>query len=64
MDLTNGLGVGNRLACVGLTEAFFNFCQETKPFDSIFKRGCVREQLDSLKNSLLDGLSSHDNHLM
>ena len=58
-DLTNGLGVGNCLARIGLTKAFFNFRQEAEPFDSILKRGGIRKPLHNLKDFLLDRFSGH-----
>jgi len=63
-DLTNSLGVGNRLSRIGLTKAFLDFCQEAEPFDRIFKGGGIRKPLHNLKNLLLDRFSGHDNHLV
>jgi len=63
-DLTNGLGVGNRLARIRLAKAFLDFCQEAEPFDRILKRSGIRKPLHNLKDLLLDRFSGHRNHLV
>jgi hypothetical protein len=63
-DLTNGLGVGDRLARIALTKAFLDFRQETEPFDRILKCGGIRKPLHSPNDFLFDGFSGHRNHLV
>jgi hypothetical protein len=63
-DLTNGLGVGNCLAGIGLTKALLDFCQEAEPFDGILKGGSIRKPFHNLKDLLLDCFSGHRNHLV
>ena len=63
-DQENGLGMGNRLACVGLTEPFFNFGQEAEPLDGIFERGCIGKLLDHVKDLLFHRFNGHRGHLI
>ncbi len=63
-NLKNGLGVGNRVARIGLAKAFLNFRQETEPFDGILKGSRIRKSLDNLDDLLFYRFSSQDNHLM
>ena len=62
-NLTNCLGVGNRLARIGLAKAFLDFRQETEPFHRILKRGRIRKSLDNLKDLLLHRFNRHRNYL-
>ncbi len=64
MDLTNGFGVGDCLARVGLTEAFFDFRQEAEPLDGIFERGCIGKLLDRVKDLLFHRFNGHRGHLI
>lgn len=57
--LTNGFGMRHRLTGIGLTDPFFNLCQETEPFDRVLKRGTFRKLFDNLQDLLLDHISSH-----
>ena len=46
--------VSNRLTCVRLPDALFNFGKEQKPFHGIFIARIIRETLHSLHDLLLD----------
>ena len=63
-NLTNGLGVGNRLSRIRLAKAFLDFCQEAEPFDRILKRSRIRKSFHDLKDLLLDCFSGHRDHLI
>ena len=63
-ELTNDLGVGNRLTSIGLTNTFFDFRQEAEPFDGILKGGRIRKSLDNLKDFLFHRFSGHRDHLI
>lgn len=62
-DQESGLGVGNRLSRIGLTEAFLNFRQEAESFDGIFEGGGIGKPLHNLKDFLLDRFGGHRDHL-